>query len=165
MAHYHLAAEWQADAPIERVWDSLLSYRDWPTWWKGFRSVEQLRPGDERGVGMQLRQRWRSVLPYTLALDLEILRIERLKLLEGRASGDLAGTCTWILEQRDGKTNVRMIFDVRPTRRWMNLPIPFAGRVFAYNFDRIMRWGSEGMDRLLGAGVVERTATASAAKV
>lgn len=156
MGHYRMITEWHADAPLDRVWDALLLVRDWPTWWKGFRSVEQLRPGEESGVAMVVRQAWRSYLPYTLEFDLEILRVERRTLLEGRASGDVEGTCRWSFEQRDGGTVVRFVMDVRTTRWWMNLPAPFAGRVFAFNYHAIMRWGSEGLGRLLATGVAYR---------
>lgn len=157
MARYRMVTAWHADAPVGRVWDVVLDYRDWPTWWKGFRAADQLRGGDASGVGTLLRQRWRSHLPYTLQIDLEITRIERHRLLHGRAGGDMEGTCTWSFEEQDGGTLVRFVMDVRPTRWWMNLPVPFARQVFAFNYDAIMRWGSEGMATLLGTGVVDRT--------
>jgi uncharacterized protein YndB with AHSA1/START domain len=157
MARYRFETEWQADAPIDRVWDALLDCRAWPGWWKGFRSVEEIRPGDERGVGMVLRQRWRSLLPYTLAFDLEISEVRRHRVLEGRASGDVEGSCRWTFDERDGTTLVRYVMDVRTTRAWMNVPVPFARRIFAVNYGAIMRRGSEGLARLLGTRVADRT--------
>lgn len=163
MGHYRFVTEWQAEAPVDRVWDALLACRDWPTWWKGFRAVEPLDPGDDSGVGMRLRQRWRSLLPYTLTFDLEIEQVERHRLLAGRASGDVAGICRWTFEPHGDTTRVSFLMDVRTTRAWMNLPVPFARQVFALNFDTIMRWGSEGLARLLRTPVVHRTAEAPAA--
>lgn len=157
MARYRFETEWQVDAPVGRVWNALLDYRAWPTWWKGFRSVEQIRPGDERGVGMVIRQGWRSYVPYTLVFDLEITDIRPQGGLTGRASGDVEGSCGWTFEERDGMTSVRFVLDVRTTRPWMNVPAPFAGRVFAFNYDAIMRRGSRGLARLLGTDVVDRT--------
>jgi hypothetical protein len=154
MAHYRLMTEWQANAHVDRVWDVLLRQADWPLWWRGFRAAEQLAPGDDRGIGMRIRQRWRSLLPYTLVIDLEITEIERKRRLVGRASGDMSGTCTWTLEDIDDRTRVRFEMDVRPARWWMNLPVPLAGKAFRLNFDTIMRWGSEGMAQALGVGVV-----------
>lgn len=157
MGHYRMVTEWHADAPLEQVWDALLLVREWPSWWRGFRAVEQLRPGEDSGVGMVVHQAWRSYLPYTLRFDLEILRVERHALLEGRAGGDIEGTCRWTFQRREDGTVVRFVMDVRTTRWWMNLPVPFAGRVFASNFDAVMRWGSEGLARLLGVGVAARS--------
>jgi Polyketide cyclase / dehydrase and lipid transport len=150
MARYHLTSEWHIATPVDRVWDALLRASDWPTWWRGIRSVERIAPGDDAGIGMQLRQRWRSLLPYTLELDLEIQHVEQRRLLVGRASGDMSGTCTFTFAERGGRTVVRFEMDVRPARAWMNLPPPFAGRVVALNYDAIMRWGGEGLARRLG---------------
>lgn len=155
MSHYHLVSEWQLDAPLDRVWDELLRSADWPAWWRGIRSVERIAAGEDSGVGMRLRQRWRSLLPYTLKLDLEILRVERHRLLEGRASGDMAGTCTFTFHERPGGSVVRFAMDVRPTRAWMRLPVPFAARVVTLNYDAIMRWGGEGLVRRLDTGAIE----------
>jgi Polyketide cyclase / dehydrase and lipid transport len=157
MAQYRVLTEWQIEAPVERVWDALLLAREWPAWWRGFRSVEELGPGEQSGVGKILRQRWRSLLPYTLTLDLAVTAIERHRLLEGRASGDMRGLCRWTFEPRGTATIVRFLLDVQPTRAWMNLPVPFARQVFALNYGTIMRWGGEGLAHLLDSPVVGRT--------
>lgn len=165
MARYRLVTEWQIDAPLERVWDTMMLYRDWPSWWKGFRSVEQIDPGDEAGIGMRLRQRWRSLLPYTLTFDLEVARLERRRLLEGRASGDVEGTCTWRFDASDTGTRVTFVMDIRTARWWMNIPVPFAARVFALNFNAVMRWGSDGLARRLGPVDAHRTSQPAAATI
>lgn len=164
MAQYRALTEWQLDAPLERVWDALLLAREWPTWWRGFRSVDQLAPGEESGVGTVLRQRWRSLLPYTLTLDLEITAIERHQMLEGRASGDMRGLCRWTFERQGAATVVRFLIEVEPTRAWMRLRVPFAHQVFALNYGTIMRWGGEGLARLLDAPVVGRTLLPASAR-
>ena len=153
MADYRFLTVWWAPAATDRVWDVLAEYGAWPTWWRGVRSVEVLRHGDESGVGTVLRQRWRSRAPYTLVFDLEMLRIEGGKLLDGRASGDLEGACRWTLTPVDGGTELRFDADVRTGRWWMNLPIPFAPRVVRASFETIMDWGREGLARKLGAPV------------
>jgi hypothetical protein len=149
MAHYRSSSAWDIDAPVERVWDVLMLVGEWPSWWRGFRGAERLADGDGGGVGMRVRQQWRSLLPYTLVLDLEISGVERHRRLEGRTTGDMSGTCTWTFEALEGATRVRFDLDVRPTRWWMNLPLPFAGQVFAWNFAAIMRWGGRGLTRRL----------------
>lgn len=157
MARFRCTSEWEVDAPVERAWDALLDVGAWPTWWRGFRAVERLDGGDPSGVGMRIRQQWRSLLPLTTVIDLEIVRVERHRILAGRASGDMDGTCTWEFEPTGDRTLVRFVLDVEPTRWWMRLPVPFAGRAFAWNVGAIMRWGSDGLARLLGTAVVDRT--------
>lgn len=150
---YRFQTVWWTPAVTDRIWETLANYAAWPTWWRGIRSVEVLQQGDENGVGTILRQGWRSWLPYTLAFDLEMLQIESGRLLEGRASGDLEGTCKWTFIPVDGGTEVRFEVDVRTGRWWMNLPIPFAPQIVRANFETIMRWGREGLERMLGAPV------------
>lgn len=155
MARLEHTTEWRVAATPEDVWVKLANYERWPEWWKGIRSVELVRPGGDDGVGSVLRQRWRSRMPLTLTFDLEMVRIDRLQLLEGRASGDLEGTCTWAIVAEPDGCRVSFRVDVRTGRWWMSLPLPFADRVFRTEFDTVMRWGREGLLRALGEQQVE----------
>jgi hypothetical protein len=153
MNNYRFQTVWWTPAVVNRIWEALADYAAWPTWWRGIRNVEVLRRGDESGVGTVLRQQWRSRLPYTLAFNLEMLRIESGRLLEGHASGDLEGTCRWTFIPVNGGTEIHFDVDVRTGRWWMNLPIPFAPRIVRANFETIMSWGREGLARKLGVPV------------
>jgi hypothetical protein len=150
---YRFQTVWWSPVAIDRIWETLANYGAWPTWWQGIRKVEVLRRGDESGIGTVLRQGWRSWVPYTLVFDLEMLRIESRRLLEGRASGDLEGACKWTFTPVGGGTEIRFDVDVRPGRWWMNLPVPFAPRIVRASFETIMRWGREGLARTLGVPV------------
>lgn len=153
MTNYRFQTVWWTPAPIEKVWETLANYAAWTTWWRGIRKVEVLRKGDESGVGTILRQGWRSRLPYTLVFDLEMIRLESRRVLEGRASGDLEGICKWMFTPANGGTEIRFDVNVRPGRWWMNLPVPFAPRIVRANFETIMCWGREGLERTLGVPV------------
>jgi hypothetical protein len=150
---YRFQTVWRTSADIERIWETLAHYSAWPTWWRGIRKVEVLQRGDDSGVGTVLRQGWRSWLPYTLVFDLEMIRLESRKLLEGRANGDLKGICRWTFTPIQDGTEIRFDVNVRPGRWWMNLPLPFVPRIVRANFETIMRWGREGLERTLGVPV------------
>lgn len=156
-ADYRFQTVWWTPAAIEKVWEILAHYSAWTTWWRGIRKVEMLRQGDESGVGTVLRQGWRSWMPYTLVFDLEMIRLESKSLLEGRASGDLEGICKWTFTPVNGGTEIRFDVNVQAGRWWMNLPIPFTPRIVRANFETIMRWGREGLERTLGAPVKLRS--------
>jgi hypothetical protein len=147
---------WWTPAAPGRVWPILADYEKWPAWWRGIRGVEVLREGDKSGVGTVLRQRWRSRLPYTLVFDLEMLKIEEARLLEGLATGDLEGTCRWTLEPADEGTELTFDVDVRTARWWMNLPVPLAPRVIRSSFDTLLEWGRQGLARTLDLPVEMR---------
>jgi uncharacterized protein YndB with AHSA1/START domain len=155
MPRSQATVRWLVEASAQRVWEALADYEAWPDWWLGIRGVELRRRGEESGVGSVLRQRWRGRLPYTLVFDLEMLEIDQPRVLRGRASGALEGTCAWTLQDDGSVTVVGFEVDVATTRWWMNLPVPFADRVFASEFAAIMRSGREGLARRLGVGVTE----------
>jgi hypothetical protein len=83
-------------------------------------------------------------------------RIEKPRLLEGRAEGELAGVGRWrLFEEAQGAgdrpvTAVLYEWNVSTTKPWMNLLAPLARRVFEWNHDWVMRNGGEGMARKLG---------------
>ena len=48
-------------------------------------------------------------------------------------------------------------WNVRTTKRWMNLVGPIAGPVFRWNHDQVMRLGGEGLARHLGCRLIAST--------
>ncbi len=150
MARYEFLTTWCVDAPIDAVFDLLLDSAGYPRWWKGVTRVELLERGDEDGVGELDRFTWRSLLPYSLAFDLRVARIERPHLIEGHASGELEGVGVWRLYEGDG---VAIVYDwrVRTTKPWMNAFGPIARPAFAFNHDIVMRQGGRGLAQALGA--------------
>jgi uncharacterized protein YndB with AHSA1/START domain len=144
MARYRFLTTWLLDAPRDLVWDTIYDAKGWPDWWRG---VERTEVVDES----LWRSSWRSLLPYTLEFEFEILRVERPNVLEGRARGELAGEGTWrVYEGREGTAST-WEWDVKTTQPWMNAFGPLAKPAFAWNHHRIMRWGGEGLARHLGA--------------
>ncbi len=108
-------------------------------------------PRGPDGVGGVSRFTFRSVLPYDLVFDMRSVRVERHRLLEAVASGELAGTGRWRFFVQEGATAVTYEWDVETTARWMNLLAPVARPAFAWNHDRVMRAGGEGLAALIGA--------------
>jgi hypothetical protein len=155
MADYRFLTTWMIDAPAPAVWDAIYHPEAWPGWWKGVESVEKLHDGDGDGVGSVYRHRWKSVLPYTVAFDIETTRVELGTLIEGRAEGGLAGTGRWRFFHGDA-TVVTYEWAVRTTKPWMNALAPVARPFFAWNHDVVMRHGGEGLARLLGGRLLAR---------
>jgi hypothetical protein len=48
-------------------------------------------------------------------------------------------------------TVVRYHWSVKTAKAWMNLLAPIARPLFEWNHDVLMRWGGEGLAKLLGA--------------
>ena len=152
MAEYHFVSIWQINAPIERVWEEIHHAERWPSWWKYVAGVDELEPGAADGTGKRMRLLFRTRLPYTLGFDVRVTRVHPPSELVAEATGELAGTCRWTLTPADGGTLVRYNWDIRTTRRWMNLLAPVARPVFRWNHDELMRAGGQSLARLAGRG-------------
>ena len=150
MPAYRFLTTWVIEAERERVWDAIYDSDSWPRWWRGVTRTERLADGDEHGVGQRGVYHWRARLPYTVRFEVVSTRVERPYLLEGDASGELAGVGRWRLYEEAGATAVIYEWNVRTTRAWMNLLAPVAKPIFRANHDWVMRNGGEGIARLLG---------------
>ena len=154
MPEYRFLTTWLLEAPRERVWDAIYDSERWPHWWKGVMEAEKLEEGDEDGVGQFGRYVWRARLPYRVEFFIRTTRVERPQMLEGDATGELAGIGRWRLFEQDGMTAVIYEWNVRTTRAWMNLLAPVGQPAFQWNHDYVMRNGGRGLAKLLGAPLI-----------
>ena len=139
------------EADRNRVWDAVYDSDRWPEWWKGVEETERLADGDENGIGQRGRYVWKAKLPYRVEFFIETTRVERPFLLEGDATGELAGVGRWRFFEQGGVTAAVYEWDVSTTRAWMNLLALVARPTFKANHDYVMRNGGEGIAKLLGA--------------
>jgi uncharacterized protein YndB with AHSA1/START domain len=154
MAEYHFVSRWQIQAPIEQVWEEIYHAERWPSWWKHVVSVEELEPGTGAGVGARYRLAFRTRLPYALGFEVCLTSVQPPRMLEAEATGELRGTGRWTLTSAEGGTLVRYDWDIRTTRRWMNLLAPLARPAFQWNHDELMREGGVSLARRLSASLV-----------
>jgi hypothetical protein len=147
---YEFLTTWVLEAPRERVWDAIWESERWPEWWRGVERVVEVERGDDEGIGQLSRYTWRSKLPYELEFEMRTTRVERPRLLEGQASGELSGVGRWRLYEEDGTTAVIYEWNVSTTKRWMNALSPLLRPAFEWNHDWVMRHGGEGIAQLLG---------------
>lgn len=151
MPEYSFLTTWLLEADRERAWDAVYESERWPEWWKGVLEAERLEDGDAEGIGQLGRYVWKSKLPYKLEFFIRTTHVERPHLLQGDASGELAGIGRWRFFEQGGVTAVIYEWKVRTTKPWMNLLAPIGRPIFATNHDYVMRNGGEGLAKLLGA--------------
>jgi uncharacterized protein YndB with AHSA1/START domain len=151
MADYSFLTTWLLEADRQRVWDAIYDSERWPEWWRGVEEAEKLAEGDEAGVGQLGRYVWKAKLPYRVEFQITTTRVEAPHLLQGDATGELAGIGRWRLFESDGVTAVVYEWNVHTTKAWMNLLAPLARPAFKSNHDYVMRNGGEGIAKLLGA--------------
>ena len=155
MAKYEFVTIWRFLSPLEPVWEMIYHSDRWPTWWKGVERVVLVKKGDERDIGSIYRYTWKSKLPYRLTFEMQLARVEPMKIIEGTALGELAGKGVWQLSSEDGVTTARYDWKVETTKAWMNLLTPIARPVFKWNHDVVMGWGAEGLAKKLGVRLLE----------
>ena len=155
MSDYSFVTLWRFRAPLASVWDLIYRSEHWPAWWRGVERVEKIEDGDAEGIGSVRRYTWKSKLPYRLAFDMRLVRIEPMSIIEGEAIGELKGKGRWHLAEDGDVTSVRYDWNVATTKSWMNLLAPIARPVFKWNHDVVMGWGADGLAKRLGVERLE----------
>jgi len=148
---FHLVTNWRFQVPLAAVWRALAQPEDWPTWWRAVARVDTLAQGDADGIGALRRLTWCTALPYTITFAMRTTRIEPMRLIEGRAEGELNGLGRWTLAQDGAGTRVRYDWIVEVEKPWMRALAPLLRPVFAWNHNKVMAWGEEGLARKLAA--------------
>jgi hypothetical protein len=90
-------------------------------------------------------------LPYRLEFDTRVVKIEKNRLIEVEAFGELDGSGIWQFFPRENHIRLQYDWRVRTLKTWMNLLAPIARPFFEWNHNVIMRWGEEGLKRYVGA--------------
>jgi hypothetical protein len=147
---FHLVTHWTFAAAPVAIWAALIVPEEWPSWWRAVKKVEVLEPGGANGIGTYRRFTWRTALPYSITFNMRTTRIEPLSVIEGRADGELIGTGCWTLTPANGGTQVRYDWIVEVTKPWMRVLAPLLYPVFAWNHNKVMQWGNQGLKRKLG---------------
>lgn len=154
MIRYRFLTTWLIEADREAVFDALLEGEDWPTWWPGCERTTRLAEGDERGIGRRGRYEWRSSTGYRVGFVITATAIERPRLLEGQAEGDLIGTGCWHIFAEGDLTAVAYEWDVYPGKRWMRLLGPVVRPLLRRNHDALMEAGARGLCDHLGGRLI-----------
>jgi uncharacterized protein YndB with AHSA1/START domain len=148
---FHLVTQWTIAAPPVAVWETLSTPEDWPSWWRAVEKVEVIVPGDASGLGACRRFTWRTALPYAITFNMRTTFVEPLSVIEGRADGELDGTGRWTLTPAEVGTQVRYDWIIEVTKPWMRALAPVLRPLFAWNHNKVMEWGRQGLERKLGA--------------
>jgi uncharacterized membrane protein len=149
MSQYSFVTTWKFNAPIENVWAIIRDMDSWPEWWKYVQSVKLISAGDADDIGSIRRIVWTTALPYELKFDSELISVEHLKSIKGKAYGDLTGVGIWTFSHDKGVTSVRYDWTVSTTKIWMNLFAPIAKPLFKWNHDKVMNAGYKGLQEKL----------------
>jgi hypothetical protein len=109
---YRFVTTWRIEGTCGEVADVLRDPLALPRWWPAvYLAAEETRPGDERGVGQEVRMVTKGWLPYTLRWQSRVVESRYPHGFTLQAAGDLAGRGEWTFVQEG--PGVRIIYDWR----------------------------------------------------
>jgi hypothetical protein len=143
---YELVSHWHVPGVIDRVYAVLTDAPSLPRWWpQAYAAVEEIAPGDQRGVGRKSRIVTRGTLPYDVNWLLEVTEIDEPQRLRVKASGDLTGVGEWRLRQDGGDVALTYDWRVRVEKAWMQRMEFLLKPLFTLNHNWVMRKGEAGL--------------------
>ena len=152
---YSFVTKWEIEASLEQVWDTIYTSLEWPQWWKGVLSVQEIEKEDVNGINGVNAYTWKSVLPYELTFTMRLTEKEPMKRLKGIAFGELEGQGEWIFNEQNGIIQIQYNWDVYTKKVWMNYLSFLLKPAFRYNHNVVMHWGAMGLAKKLQAKLVK----------
>jgi hypothetical protein len=151
MPDYHFVTHWSIKAPIEDVFEALMTPERYAEWWPSIVSDKSLTPG-MTGVGARAERVVRGRLPYQLRYVTTTTHLAPPREVAYDSDGDLVGPGRFLLEPQNEGTEVTFDWDVRTTGKLMNWLEPLLRPLFAWNHDWVMERGGKGLNRWLAEG-------------
>ncbi len=142
---YHFLTYWRVPGTIEEVAGVLADASDLPRWWPAvYLSVEQLSPGDERGLGKQVALHTRGWLPYTRRWSFTVTEVHP-NGFSFAAEGDYVGRGIWTFVP-DG-ADVLIVYDwkIRADKPLLRRLSPVMMPIFEANHRWAMARGEESL--------------------
>lgn len=149
MVQYSFTTRFIIAASRDKVWDVLIKFNDWQTWWKGMKDVT-LADLNAQKVNCRVGYWF-----YTLKIQLSINKIQKEKQILITSSGDLIGTGEFNLEKIGENTQVTFLWNVATTKPWMNVTAFATHHFFEYSHSKVMNQFAYGMAKKLNTKILE----------
>ena len=141
---YVFVDEWDVDAPIEAVFDTLADATSYPKWWTPV-YIDVEAEGEPR-VGQVSRQHFKGRLPYHLHTTSEITQLDRPSVLAADVVGDLRGRGVWTLTPLGEGTHVRFDWRVFADRKLLRTLTPVLRPLFRSNHNWAISRAKAGLE-------------------
>ena len=147
---YHFITTWRVRGTCSQVADLLHSPTELTRWWgKVYLKVEQIEPGDDRGVGRAARLLTKGWLPYTLRWSFRVTESRYPHGFSLEARGDFDGHGRWTFEQDGDWVNAAYDWRLRAEKPLLRHLSFLMKPVFAANHRWAMAEGERSLKREL----------------
>ena len=143
---YHIVTEWHIQGTVKEVADVLNEATDLARWWPSvYLDVQEIEPGDEKGVGKVGKLYTKGWLPYTLRWTFRVTETNYPYGFALAAVGDLVGRGIWTFEQQGEWVRVVYDWKINVENPWMRRFSFLFNPIFAANHRWAMRMGEESL--------------------
>lgn len=147
---FHFLTNWKVRGDVERVYDILIEPEDFANWWpEVYLKVDEIKPGNDYGVGRIVKLLTKGKLPYTLKWQAECIMVEKPNKIVIKARGDLEGRGVWDISQKGEFVEINYDWTVVANKSWMKLLSPVLKKVFELNHNWAMKKGEKGLKQKL----------------
>lgn len=143
---YNFTTIWRFQATAEEVAAILVDGPSLSRWWPSvYLGVDEVQPGDERGIGKQIDLHTKGWLPYTLRWRLHVVDV-RDDGFSIEATGDFEGRGDWMITQQAAETVIRYDWVIRAEKPLLRYLSPIMKPIFAANHHWAMEQGRRSLE-------------------
>jgi hypothetical protein len=143
---YHFITHWQVKGAVREVFEVISNATDLVRWWPSvYLEVQQLQPGDERGVGKVVGLYTKGWLPYTLRWQFRVNESHAPYGFSLEAVGDFVGRGVWTFEQDGPWVNITYDWRIRANKPLLRYLSFLMKPIFAANHRWAMAKGEESL--------------------
>lgn len=143
---YHFITHWQVQGSVQEVFEVLTNGQELVRWWPSvYLDMQQVIPGDERGVGKVVSLYTKGWLPYTLRWQFRITEAHPPHTFSLEAWGDFVGRGIWTLEQAGPWVNITYDWRIRADKPLLRHLSFIFKPIFAANHRWAMAKGEESL--------------------
>lgn len=147
---YRFVTHWQVESDCEAVYTLLSSATALTRWWPSvYLDVEEVEPGDERGIGKAVRLLTKGWLPYRLRWQFQVTEATFPTGLALEAWGDFVGNGVWTFAQQGRTVAITYEWTVRADKPLLRCLSFLLKPIFAANHCWAMAQGEKCLRREL----------------
>lgn len=143
---YHFITHWRVQATAREVFEILADASDLTRWWPAvYLDVQELQPGDSRGVGKVVSLYTKGWLPYTLRWQFRVTEANPPHGFSLEAWGDFVGGGVWTFEPAGEWLNITYDWRIRADKPLLRSLSFIFKPIFAANHRWAMAKGEESL--------------------